>query len=97
MIKMIKKLLQDIIDNIDSGNSNLDEKEIEEIVEYLTFISNRQEKLSVYQACKYLDISRATFDNWVREGKLPKGRKQQGFKELFYYKSDLEKYRVNAK
>jgi excisionase family DNA binding protein len=58
----------------------------------LSFISNKNEKLSKYQACKYLNISRATFDNYVREGKIPKGRKQQGFKELFFYKKDLDKY-----
>lgn len=93
MIKIVKKLLEKAISDIDAGNSNLDEKECEEIIEYLTVISNREEKLSIYQACKYLDISRPTFDLWVKEGKLPKGRKQQGFKELFYYKRDLEKYR----
>lgn len=93
MIGIVRKLLEKAIADIDAGNSNLDEKECQEIIEYLTVISNREEKLSIYQACKYLDVSRATFDNWVREGKLPKGRKQQGFKELFYYKRDLEKYR----
>lgn len=47
-------------------------------------------KLSKYQACKYLNVSRATFDNYVRDKKIPKGRKQQGFKELFWYKKDLD-------
>ena len=63
MIKIVRNLLFKIIDDIDSGNSNLDEKECEEIIEYITFLSNREEKLSVYQACKYLNVSRATFDN----------------------------------
>lgn len=63
MIKIVRNLLFNIIDDIDSGNSNLDEKECEEIIEYITFLSNREEKLSVYQACKYLNVSRATFDN----------------------------------
>lgn len=35
-------------------------------------------------------ISRATFDNYVREGKIPKGLKQPGFKELFWLKRDLD-------
>lgn len=96
MIKVIRNMLAKIIDDIDAGNSNIDASQGEEIIEYLTFMTNRQEKLSIYQACKYLGVSRATFDNWVREGKLPKGRKQAGFKELFYYKSDLEKVK-NAK
>ena len=39
---------------------------------------------------KYLKVSRATFDNYVRAGKIPKGRKQIGFKELYWYKKDLD-------
>ena len=39
MIKIIRNLLSDIIDRIDSGNSNLDEDECKEVIEYLTFMS----------------------------------------------------------
>lgn len=92
MIKIIKNLLIKIINDIDSGNSNLTEDECTEVIEYLTWITNKNEKLSKYQACKYLNISRATFDNYIREGKLPKGRKQQGFKELYWIKKDLDKF-----
>ena len=92
MIKIIKNLLIKIINDIDSGNSNLTEDECTEIIEYLTWITNKNEKLSKYQACKYLKISRATFDNYVHDGKLPKGRKQQGFKELYWIKKDLDKF-----
>lgn len=90
MMNLIKKLLLRIIDDIDTNNSNLSAEECEEVLEYLSTITNKNEKLSIYQACKYLKISRATFDNYVREKKIPKGRKQQGFKELFYYKKDLD-------
>lgn len=38
-----------------------------------------------------LGISRAKFDNKVAEGIIPKGRHQQGFKEIFWFKKDLEK------
>lgn len=86
MMQLIKKLLLKIINDIDAGNSNLNEEECKEVIDYVTFITNRNEKLSKYQACKYLNVSRATFDNYVRDKKIPKGRKQQGFKELFWYK-----------
>lgn len=91
MIKIIRELLLKIVNDIDTGNSNLSSSECVEVLDYLTTMTNKNEKLSKYQACKYLNISRATFDNYVREGKLPKGRKQQGFKELFFYKKDLDK------
>jgi len=82
-MKIIKEILLKIIDDIDTGNSNLSPEECEEVIEYLSGITNKNEKLSKYQACNYLKISRATFDNYVRANKIPKGRKQIGFKELF--------------
>jgi predicted DNA-binding transcriptional regulator AlpA len=96
MIKIIRNLLLKIIEDIDSDNSNISDSEAKEIIEHITFLSNKQEKLSIYQACKYLGLTRPQFDYEVKVGRLPKGRKQVGFKELFYYKSDLEKYK-NAK
>lgn len=62
MIKIIRNLLLDIVDKIDSGNSDLSEDECKEIIERLTFLSNRGEKLSIYQACEYLEMTRAEFD-----------------------------------
>ena len=37
-----------------------------------------------------MGISRATFDRYVKDGIIPKGRRQQGFKEIFYLKKDLD-------
>ena len=69
-----------IIDNIDSGNSNISEDESIEIVKVLREITDKTKRMSKYEACKYLNMGRATFDNYVREGKLPKGIKEAGFK-----------------
>lgn len=95
MMRLIKELLLKIVNDIDTGNSNLSTEEGEEVIEYLSEITNKNEKLSKYQACKYLKVSRATFDNYVRANKIPKGRKQIGFKELFWYKKDLDKFIEN--
>lgn len=91
MINLIRKLLVKIIEDIDAGNSELNEDESVELLECISEITNKNEKLSKYQACKYFKMSRATFDKYVSKGKIPKGRKQQGFKELFYFKKDLDK------
>lgn len=48
--------------------------------------------MSKYSACKYLNVSRATFDNYVRLGKLPRGIHKAGFEELFYRKKDLDEF-----
>lgn len=91
MLKIIRNLLQKIIDDIDSGNSNLSEEEALTIIEELKVLSDKS-KLSKYAACQYLNVSRATFDNYVREGKLPRGKHSIGFKKLSWSKKDLDDF-----
>lgn len=91
MKEIIKSLLKGIIDDIDAGNTNIDEDEAIKIAKTLSEF-RRDNGISKYEACKYLNISRATFDNYIREGKLPKGKHKVGFKELFYYKKDLDEF-----
>lgn len=90
MIQVIKKLLLDIIQNIDSGNSNISETDAIEIAKVLSEYTRKDKGISKYAACEYLNISRATFDRYVSEGKLPKGKHEIGFKELRWYKKDLD-------
>lgn len=97
MLNTIKKLLLTLVDNIDSGNSNLSEEELVSIAEYIQTVSDKTKKLSKYQACQYLNMSRAKFDNLIRAGKLPKGIKQPGFKELFWIEKDLINYVTSIK
>lgn len=75
---------------MDCGNSNLSDEEILEVIDMLKEYSRKDIPLSKYQAYTYLNISRAKFDNLVREGRLPKGQKVPGFKELRWYKRDLK-------
>ena len=49
------------------------------------------------QAADYLGVSRATFDNLVKEGKIPTGKHVIGFKEKRWYVKDLEVFRHNCK
>lgn len=92
MLKVIRNLLIKIVDNIDSGNSNISSEEAIEIAKVLASYTDKEIRLSKYQSCRYLNMSRATFDNYVRYGKLPKGEKQQGFKELSWKKRDLDEF-----
>lgn len=90
MLNIIKSLLLNIVDNIDSGNSKISEEEQIEIINCLRGFTDQTERLSKYKACQYLNMSRATFDNYVRMGKLPKGKKVAGFNELSWSKKDLD-------
>lgn len=92
----LKQALLSVIDALDAGTSTYpDEEEAMELIDSINRITNTKTKLSKYQACKYLHISRATFDNWVRDGRIPKGQKEQGFTELFWIKEDLMKVKNN--
>lgn len=95
MLRVIRSLLLKIVDDIDAGNSNLTEEEAVELVDTLKRLTDRQKRLSKYEACRYLNMSRATFDNYIREGKLPKGTKEVGFKELSWSRKELDEFITN--
>ena len=91
MLKIIKEQLLKVIDNIDAGNSNLSEDDAIKVLVTIKNFTTKDEGMSKYSACQYLNVSRATFDNLVKEGKLPKGKHIIGFKELRWYAKDLDK------
>ena len=95
MLNIIKTLLQKFIDDIDSGNCNLDSKRQHQIMMLLSNMQDPDQRMSKTKACEYLGISRAAFDNHVRDGLIPKGIKEDGFKNLIWYKFDLDMYLDN--
>ena len=90
MLNIVKQHLQKIIEDIDLGNSNLTEEDASIVIGLIRKYTDKTQRLSKYQACKKLNVSRATFDNMVRAGKIPKGIKEQGFKELSWTEKDLD-------
>lgn len=92
MLKIVGKLLRNIADRIDEGSISSNPEETMQAMEALKNIVDREQRISKYQACQYLNVSRATFDNYIRDGKLPRGKHQAGFKELSYSKKDLDQF-----
>lgn len=90
MLKVIKELLLKIVDDIDAGNSNITNEEALELANTISVLANKDRRMGKYAACQYLNVSRATFDNYVKEGKLPKGKHDIGFKELSWSRRDLD-------
>lgn len=90
MIKLIKTILQQFINDIDSGNSNISEKEQLEVLNLLQKLT--QKEFSKLEAANYIGVSRATFDNYINKGFIPEGDKRIGFKEKFWYKKDLDTF-----
>ena len=87
---VISQLLEQCLGNIKAGTSNISEEDQLEIVAMLKKYTDKDRRLSKYQACIYLNMSRATFDNYIREGKIPKGKKEVGWKELSWSESELK-------
>jgi len=82
--KLVVKLLYDTAEKIDNGTCSLSGEELEDIASVLLHTA-----LSKEEACVYLNCSRASFDNAVHDGLLPKGKKLRGRKELIWYKDEL--------
>lgn len=93
MLKIIRTILQKFIDDIDSDNTNISYDQQCEILKILSNVNLGQEnEMNKTQAADYLGVSRATFDNYVHDGFIPKGKQIGSFKELRWYKSDLDLY-----
>lgn len=86
--KQIVKALKETADKIEAGNCELSESEAMDIMSVLS-----HQVMSKEDACIYMNMSRSKFDDLVREGKLPKGRKRRGFKELVFYKDELDMWK----
>lgn len=97
MLSVIRTLLQKFIDDIDTGNSNICYEDQSKILSMLCNIANNDQRMSKLQAAEYVGVCRSTFDNLVKDGFIPKGKKQDGFKELSWSKIDLDIYLNNIK
>lgn len=91
MLQLIRTILQKFIDDIDADNTNLSYQQQCDIIRVLSNVDIGQDnEMNKMQAADYLGVSRATFDNYVRDGYIPKGKQIGHFKELRWYKSDLD-------
>lgn len=54
MLKIIRDLLQKVINDIDAGNSNISETEAIKIINNIKQYTDKTQKVSKYQACQYL-------------------------------------------
>lgn len=90
-LRIIRNLLQESIENIDAGNSNHKEDELETIIKDLSKINRGVKRISKREACeKILHCSASTFENYVKIGLIPQGHKEVGFKELSWSEKDFD-------
>ena len=85
--RLVTKYLKDLTKKIEEESCELTDEEAMDILRVIA-----HESLSKEQACLFLNMSRANFDLYIRQKKLPKGRKVVGYNELRWYKDELELY-----
>ncbi|MEE0967464.1 MAG: helix-turn-helix domain-containing protein [Bacilli bacterium] len=96
MLKIIRSILQKFIDDIDANNTNLSYEQQCNLIRVLSNVDSGQDnEMNKTQAADYLGVSRATFDNYIKDGFIPKGKQIGHFKELRWYKSDLDLFLIN--
>lgn len=83
--KLVVKYLREVAEKIDTGASEITESQAIDVLRVIA-----HEAMSKEQACVYLNLSRSRFDDLVRERKIPRGQKRVGFKELVFYKDELD-------
>lgn len=97
-LRVLRGLLEECINNIDAGNSNHNEEELDKIIKDLTKLNRGIKRISKREACeRILHCSPSTFDNYLKIGLIPPGHKEYGFKELSWSEKDFDKatlYRI---
>lgn len=95
MMSLIRTILQNWINDIDAGNTNLSYEQQCSLIRLMSNVDLGQEnEMNKTEAADYIGVSRATFDNYVRDGFIPKGKQIGKFKELRWYKSDLDLFLI---
>lgn len=97
-LRVLRGLLEECISNIDAGNSNHSEEELDSIIKDLTKLNRGIKRISKREACeRILHCSQSTFDNYLKIGLIPPGHKEYGFKELSWSEKDFDEatlYRI---
>lgn len=97
-LRVLRSLLEECINNIDAGNSNHSEEELDSIIKDLTKLNRGIKRISKREACeRILHCSPSTFDNYLKLGLIPPGHKEYGFKELSWSEKDFDEatlYRI---
>ena len=91
-LKVLRKVLEEAIANIDAGNSNHSDDELDDIISSLTKLNRGIKRISKREACeRILHCSPSSFDNYIKLGLIPRGHKEYGFKELSWSEKDFDK------
>ena len=96
MNKMLSERLGDIFistgANLKAGTSEITEDEALDIINLLAHVAISRE-----DALKVLNVNNTKFYELMGNHSIPKGRKRRGFKEVVWYRDELEQSIANMK
>jgi hypothetical protein len=67
-----------------AGTSDITE---DEAIDIFSIVAHQ--RMSREQVCDEMNINDTKFYNYLTLGKIPKGKKQRGFKELYWWKDEI--------
>lgn len=85
ILNFVGKTLINIGHKIIDGTCELTDEQAELILGTVGHI-----KMNLDQACKYVNLKQSRFRDLVRDGTLPKGRKEAGDSKHYWYKDELD-------
>lgn len=85
LLKLFCAALERVLRSAQRGELELTDDEVLIIMRNIAL-----EPMSKEDAARYLNMRRSNFDTHIEKGHLPKGRKVVGFKELRWYKQELD-------
>lgn len=78
LIQLLRSELVAIIKRIDNSDCDIsDVDDMNEVIIVLRQTTYRDKPMPKYVACEYLHVSRAPFDNYIVDGKIPPGHHEQ--------------------
>lgn len=94
-LQMIRALLVELIDRIDSGRCSTTEEQNEKFLQCLQMFST-EKRYNKTEAIRHLGMSRSKFDELRRQGKISNGRKKVGDVSREWTQKELDDYINNS-
>lgn len=88
--EQVAYLIHTIADSVKIGTIAISSRGMAIVLDCLRKYTRADSRMSKETACRYVGMSRASFDRYVSRGLLPKGRKEAGFKELSWRKEEID-------
>ena len=92
-LELLKLSLLQLVNDIDSGNSNISEHQQKEVLSFIQRLLSPD--LTKLESADQIGVCRATFDNYIKKGLIPEGEHHRGSNELRWKRYDLDNYLNN--